>query len=91
MRTVTVTDLVRSFNDYVNRVVYRGESFRLTRNDRVVAELRPAPIGGTLGELPDLISDLPSLSEHEAASFADDLSRARQELTAQPLKDPWAS
>ena len=91
MQTVSVTDLVRKFTDYVNRVVYRGETFRLTRNDRVVAELRPVPVGRSLGDLPGLIADLPRLPTSEAESFAHDVEQARRELASHELKDPWAS
>lgn len=91
MQTVSVTDLVRKFTDYVNRVVYRGETFRLTRNDRIVAELRPVPVGRSLGDLPRLIADLPRLPTSEADSFAQDVEEARRELTSHELKDPWAS
>lgn len=30
-KTVSVTELVRNFSDYLNRVTYRGEGFTLVR------------------------------------------------------------
>lgn len=35
--TLTVTEVVRHFADYVNRVVYRRESFVLVRGNKPVA------------------------------------------------------
>jgi prevent-host-death family protein len=74
----TVTEVTRNFAEYVDRVAFRGESFVLTRAGRPVAELTPVPIGGRLGDLPDLLASLPSLGD-DAASFAADVDRAREE------------
>jgi antitoxin (DNA-binding transcriptional repressor) of toxin-antitoxin stability system len=41
---ITATELARNLSDILNRVRYRGESFRVERNGEVVAELRPAMI-----------------------------------------------
>ena len=92
--TVSVTELVRHFADYVNRVAYRGERFRLTRGGKLVAELGPVA-GGTrecsLMELPALVATLPSLSEDEAARFSADLDEVCRDLTSLPPRDPWTS
>ncbi len=89
--TLSVTELVRNFADYVNRVFYRRERFVLTRGNKPVAELRPLPAGRTLAELPQIMASLPHLSDEDAALFADDLDKAREELAQQTLRDPWAS
>lgn len=89
--TATVTDVIRNFADYINRVAYRGERFVLIRGGKSVAELSPVPAGTRLGDLPGLLDSLPRLTEEEAAAFADDLERARSELSAHPLEDPWES
>ena len=78
--TLSVTELVRNFADYVNRVFYRRERFVLTRGNKPVAELRPLPAGRTLAELPQIMASLPHLSAEDAAQFADDLDKAREEL-----------
>jgi len=88
---VTVTDVARNLADYLNRVAYRGESFILTRGKKPIAELRPAPVGLPLADLPGLIAGLPRLGEAEAASFADDLAASRTELNAAASNDPWQS
>ena len=87
--TLTVTEVVRHFADYVNRVAYRRESFVLVRGSRPVAELRPLPTGKRLAELPGLLASLPRLDDVEA--FAADLDVARDELARGELVDPWQS
>ena len=87
--TLTVTEVVRHFADYVNRVAYRRESFILVRGSRPVAELRPLPAGKRLAELPGLLASLPRLGDAE--TFAADLDAARDELARGELVDPWQS
>lgn len=89
--TRSVTEVARRFADYINRVVYRGERFVLTRGNKPVAELAPLPAGKRLGELPGLLSSLPELSEGEASEFADDLDEARSSLSSAGVRDPWSS
>ena len=87
---LSVTELVRNFSTYVNRVIYRNESFVLTKGRKPVAELRPIPSGQALGELADLLRSLPVLSEEEAESFAADIEEARRTLPQLEPNDPWA-
>lgn len=86
----TVTEVARNFAEFLDRVAFRGERFVLTRAGRPVAELAPVPIGGRLGDLPDLLASLPSLGD-DAADFAADVDRAREELGEPGVRDPWAS
>lgn len=74
----TVTELLRNFSDYINRVAYRGERFVVIRGGKPVAELSPVPSGTRLAELPALLDSLPRLSEEDAADFATDLDAAAQ-------------
>jgi len=90
-KKLTVTELVRNFSDYINRVVYRGEQFVLTRGRKPIAELRPIPAGRKMGDLPDILESLPRLSKEEANAFARDIAEARDELSRARLKDPWES
>lgn len=87
----SVTEVARHFADYINRVAFRGEHFILMRGKKPVAELRPVAAGRRLGELPDLLASLPTLSEDEAGSFAEDVARARAELSHSAVRDPWVS
>lgn len=88
---VIVSEAVRNFADYINRVAYRGESFTLIRGNKPVAELAPVVAGRRLGDLPYLLASLPPLDDAEAREFADDVSRDRAALAKAPLRDPWAS
>lgn len=90
-RPVSITEVSRHFSDYLNRVAYKGEYFILLRGKKVLAELRPAPKGRRLGELPDLLKSLPRLSKLEAHGFLKDLSGARATLAKRKLRDPWES
>ncbi len=89
--TLTVTEVVRHFAEYVNRVAYRGESFVLVRGNRPIAELRPLPAGKRLADLPALLAALPHLSAAEAGQFGDDVDAARAELGRAEAGDPWRS
>ncbi|MBN1425712.1 antitoxin [Candidatus Fermentibacteria bacterium] len=86
---LTVTEVVRSFSEYIGRVAYRGESFLLHKGKKPVAELRPIPSGRRLGDLPSILGSLPHLSETAAAAFANDVDSARQELAHAEARDPW--
>ena len=88
---LSVTEMVRGFSDYVNRVAYRGERFILLKGRRPVAELRPLPSGRLLGELEDVLRSLPGLTPDEAADFAADIDAARAALPRGELRDPWQS
>jgi antitoxin (DNA-binding transcriptional repressor) of toxin-antitoxin stability system len=86
---LSVTEAARHFADYVNRVMYRRESFVLTRGNKPVAELRPLPTGRRLGDLPSLIAGLPHLDPDD--DFGADIDSARAELCEKGLRDPWES
>lgn len=89
--TLTVTEVVRHFAEYMNRVLYRRESFVLVRGNKAIAELRPLPLGKRVGELPGLLASLPHLPEDEADSFAQDLAMAREKLARTKVHDAWES
>jgi hypothetical protein len=89
--TLSVTEMVRGFSDYINRVVYRKESFLLLKGRKPVAEIRPVPGGLKLGELPRLLDSLPAMTPSEAEAFGADLEAARRELPPSELGDPWQS
>ncbi|MFQ3670152.1 MAG: antitoxin, partial [Verrucomicrobiia bacterium] len=65
-QTLSLTEAARNFSDCINRVAYRGESFLLVRGRRAVAEIRPAPAGRRLADLPAVFASLPPLPEAEA-------------------------
>ena len=87
--TLTVTEIARSFAEYINRVLYRGESFILTRGNKPVAEIRPLPIGRKLSELPAIMASIPHLSPDDAEAFAKDVYEGIEAMTKLPVRDPW--
>jgi len=89
VKTLTVTELARSFADYINRVVYRGERFVLTRGNKPIAEIRPLPIGRKLSELPEVLASVPHLAPEDVEQFAKDIEDARRELERIGIRDPW--
>ncbi len=90
-KTLTVTEVVRHFSDYVNRVAYRHEAFVLRKGRKAVAELRPLPTGRCLGDLPGILRSLPHLAKGDASAFAGDVAAARKARRGEGLRDPWAS
>ena len=89
--TISVTEAVRNFADFINRIVYRGEAFVLERGGRPVARLVPIPQGGKLGELPGLLSGVPALGPDEAESLALDMAKGAELLSTPSEGDPWES
>ena len=90
-KTLTVTEAVRHFSDYISRVAYRHESFVLCKGKKPVAELRPLPSGRRLGDLPAILRSLPRLPRGDAEAFAKDVETVRADLAAGELRDPWES
>lgn len=80
--TLSITDVARNFSEYVNRVNYKGERFVLVKGGREVAELKPVPKGRRLSELSALLSNGPRLTAEEAASFEEDINKARTEMNS---------
>jgi antitoxin (DNA-binding transcriptional repressor) of toxin-antitoxin stability system len=90
-RILTVTEVVRNFSDYINRIAYKGERFVLVKGNKPVAEMKPLPAGKTLGDLPRLLASMPSLSKDELAVFSTDVAMVRETAPKEGLKDPWES
>ena len=86
--TITATEAARSFSDLLNRVRYRGETFRIVRSGEEVAQLTAASAHSGIS-LRDLLSELKARPTDDP-DFADDLERIQ---AGQPrsAEDPWAS
>lgn len=81
--TVTSTDLVRHFSDYLARVRYGGQTLVVERNNKPVAELRPLPSETcTLRELVEEWQSQPPDPE-----WADALESVNRADTAE--ENPW--
>ena len=89
--TISVTEAVRNFADFINRVAYRGEHFVLERGGRPVARLVPVPQAGRLGDLRELLAEVPALGKEEAESFAHDMEDASGGLPPLEETDRWES
>jgi prevent-host-death family protein len=89
--TISVTEAVRNFADFINRVAYRGEHFVLERGGRPVARLVPVPQAGRLGDLPSLLGNVPGLGPEDAEEFARDMEDASAELPPPAESDSWES
>ncbi|MGH6691122.1 MAG: type II toxin-antitoxin system Phd/YefM family antitoxin [Gammaproteobacteria bacterium] len=89
--TVTVTEFARNLSRYIHRVAFGGERFILLKGGRPVAEILPPPRGRRLGELRQLLAELPHLPPEDAAAFASDLDAARATLGAIRTEDRWES
>ena len=89
-QTVNIDDVARSFDQYIKRVA-EGEEFILSRDNRPIAELRPAVAVATLADLPALFASLPHMSRVEAREFADDVARGRESLDGAEVRDAWQS
>ena len=87
---LSVTEAVRSFSEYISRVLYRNERFILRKGRRAVTELRPVPRGSRLGDLPGLLRALPHRPPAEAAAFGEEIESARSSLADETSDDPWA-
>jgi antitoxin (DNA-binding transcriptional repressor) of toxin-antitoxin stability system len=88
-QAVSITEVSRHFSDYLNRVAYRGECFVLLRGKKALAELVPAPKGRRLGDLPELLRSLPSLTKGETDAFLKDIQMVKSRLAKRKLRDPW--
>ena len=88
---VTATELSRNLADYLNRVSYRGETFVVHRGGRPIAELQPHARRVTGREFLASLASEPHLTPEEAASFGEDIDRAREEMGPAPDSNPWDS
>ena len=85
--TITATEAARKFSDLLNRVRYRGETFRITRGGEEVAKLTAPPRSGT--SFRTLLSQLQSERTGDPA-FADELERIQAEQPSAG-EGPWDS
>jgi prevent-host-death family protein len=82
MRTMTATEASRGFSDLLD-AVERGETVAITRGNRTIAQILPAP-ARTGRDLRAALVDVPRLDD----DFQDDVTAATALLTEGG--DPWA-
>jgi antitoxin (DNA-binding transcriptional repressor) of toxin-antitoxin stability system len=85
---INATQAARQFSDLLNRVVYQGASFELTRGGRRIARLVLAglPKRVEVSELNRIFAGIPSLGD-DAESFDRDIADAEAAIV--PDGDPW--
>lgn len=82
MRTISATEASRRFSDLLD-AIEAGETVTVTRANRAIAEIRPAP-RRTGRDLRLALAAVPAPDER----FAADVAAAVAGLTA-PDEDPW--
>jgi prevent-host-death family protein len=83
---ITATELARNLSDILNRVRYKGESFRVERNGEVVAVLAPTKRRGTTwGEFVAWWESVPKPDPE----FWDDVEEARRLQGEMPDISAW--
>jgi antitoxin (DNA-binding transcriptional repressor) of toxin-antitoxin stability system len=87
---ITATELARNLSDILNRVRYKGESFRIERNGEFIAEIKPAAPDKaiTVAEFVQLLKSLPKPDP----GFWDDVEEAHRLMNGPlPEPPPWDS
>ncbi len=82
--TISSTEAARNLGDFLARIKHTGETFILSKNDKLVAALGPLPVARTITfrDMWDLWRKLPV-----DPSFADDLEAVNKADRAP--KNPW--
>lgn len=83
MRTISATEASRRFSDLLD-AIEAGDTVTVTRGNRPIAEIRPAP-RRTGRDLRAALADAPPPDDR----FAEDVAGARKLLTDDE-GDPWA-
>jgi antitoxin (DNA-binding transcriptional repressor) of toxin-antitoxin stability system len=82
MTRISATEASRNFSDILNRTLYRGENFEVTRNGEVIARIEPVLRSRmTLGEILDRLDRLPGLDPEDARLFEEQIAQLRREAT----------
>ena len=87
VQEITATDAARIFRELLDQVERDGESYRITRHGRIVAELHPAR-RGSLAELADFARANRAAHPADDDDWGADIAWVRD--PAAPLDDPWS-
>lgn len=82
MRTITATEASRKFSELLDSIE-AGETVTITRGNKAIAEIRPAP-RKTLGELRKAFADIEPFDD----DFEKDIESVRA-LLYDDWRDPW--
>lgn len=83
---ITATDAARAFRDLLDRVEQAGESFRITRHGRAIAELSPTGTG-SVAALHEFLQQHHERYPEPDDNWWDDISWVRERRRS--IEDPW--
>lgn len=89
-KTITVTNMSKSFSDIINKVYYQGEIYNIQKGKNVVAQICPFNRKKTLtlGEFPKFLKTLPKFSSEELDEMEQAIKWTRQiKLTKKDLPE----
>ena len=89
-KRISATEAVRNFSELLTRIRFQREQYTILRGGKPIAELGPAGARTPrmLGELPDLLKQLPSLGD-DAEAFRRDVERAARKAPGLPRRPAW--
>jgi len=83
---ITATDAARAFRDLLDRVERTGESFRITRHGRAIAELSPSG-ADSVAALQEFLQQHHERYPEPDDTWWGDISWVRERRS--PIEDPW--
>jgi len=79
-RTVSATEAARNLSELMNRVKYRGESFKIERGGEVICELRPSGTPSfSVADFVSLMRALPPVDD-EYLDLVEELGRSQPQI-----------
>lgn len=86
VQEITATDAARTFRELLDQIERAGESYRITRHGRIVAELHPAR-RGSLSELVEFARQNRAAHPGTDDDWSGELGWLREQHA--PFDDPW--
>ena len=87
LRTITATIAAKRLREVLNAVEHAGETFRIERHGKAIAEIRPTAATRQHSRWGDVLATLHAGPQPDAG-FAADLESIRKSAGATPV-DPW--
>ena len=88
---IRATEAVRNFSELLNNIKYRGDRYTIIRGGKPAASLVPVELASpkcTLGDLREIIKNLPHIDRGDTA-FGDDVLSAAASQPAMPEAMKW--
>jgi len=89
-QVISVTEAARNFSDVINRVVYQGQTYLLTRGGAVVAQLSAPQPNLTGAELARRWNQRPRLDPIDAIAWEEEISALQSSVPPLP-ESVWDS